>query len=222
VFLTGALLVPAVLWLDEAWQRRRVVALAAAGTFVIAGVGVQLVGNALYWDTFIRISQRARLDWLGTPNRAGAPFHDRGAACDPCLEDTYPFLYVPAFNPIEINAWLIKHVLRESLWTVAEADAPWKRYTRLQLNIAEPYGRAHLDWWYPAFKQHLPNTARWLWVLFGGVLLLSAALWGWRLRARAPIVPYVHEPATPTPTPTPLPVPVLRVPVSAAHDTRVN
>jgi hypothetical protein len=212
VFLTGALIVPAVLWVNEAWQRRRTIALATAGAIAVAGVGVQLVGNALYWDAFIRVSQRARLDWLGTPNRTGAAFPDRGAACDPCIEDTYPFLYVPAFNPFELNWWLVKHVLREDPWQVAEADAPWKRYTKLTLNVAEPYRRAHLDWWYGAFRKDLPKTTVWFLVLFSGGLVASAGLWTWRLRGRAAIAPSVPEHASEVPTPAPTPVAITPAP----------
>lgn len=182
VFVTGALIVPACLVVDRAWQHRRLVTLVAAGAIALSGVGVQAIGNALYWDSFIRVSQRARLDWLGAPNRAGSPFPNRGSACDPCFEDTYPFLWLPAFNPLEINVWLIKHVLRGDDWPTAEVDAPWKRYTSLRLNVAEPYRRAHLDWWYPPTRDNLPRTARWMLVLFVCGTLGSAGLWGWRLR----------------------------------------
>jgi hypothetical protein len=78
LFMVPVLLLPAVLALDHLLGARRRVAVVAAGSFFAVGLFVQVLGNAFYWDHFIRISQEARSRWLGSPNRAGAASVDRG------------------------------------------------------------------------------------------------------------------------------------------------
>ena len=56
-------------WRAEPARRLRKVVL---GAVIALGVTVQLLGNAFYWDHYIRISMDARDAWLGGPNRRGA------------------------------------------------------------------------------------------------------------------------------------------------------
>jgi hypothetical protein len=147
LFVIPPLLLPAVFALDRLLAVRRTAALIGATALFAAGLFVQVLGNAFYWDHFIRISQEARTRWLGAPNRAGAASLDRGGQCDPCFEDFYPFNWLPGLTPVEGHAWLLRHVPAAHDWRRAEADAPWHRYTTLQLDIANTYGRARVDWW---------------------------------------------------------------------------
>jgi hypothetical protein len=74
-------------------------------------------------------------------------------------------------------------VWRGDRWDGAEADAPWHRYTRLRLNIADSYQRARLDWWFLDFVPRFAATGRALLGLM--VLGMMAALAGWWRAARA-------------------------------------
>jgi hypothetical protein len=67
--------------------------------------------------------------------------------CFSCLEDLYPLQWLPAMQPIAGGWWLLRHKLARSDWKTAEADAPWKRYTSLTLDIEKSYARAQIDWW---------------------------------------------------------------------------
>ena len=129
----------------EQLTRARRIALAAV---IAAGIAVQLLGNALYWDHFIRIAIDAKNQWLGNPNRSGAYIADKGRGhCDSCFEDTYELLWTPAFQPIRGHWWLVRSLARGDDARAAAADAPWRTYTSLDLNIAADYPRARIDWW---------------------------------------------------------------------------
>lgn len=118
--------------------------------FVVAGIAVNLLGSALYWDHFIRISIDVKNQWLGQPNRSGAYIPERGRGhCDSCLEDTYQMLWLPAFQPIKGHLWLVQSIARGDApdGKAAQADAPWRRYTSLTFQLGATYPRARLDWW---------------------------------------------------------------------------
>lgn len=193
VFATGALLAPASLWLDQALRERRKLSLGIATAALGAGLFVQGLGNLFYWDGFVRVAAEARAQWLGQPNRTGSAFFRPGRSCEPCFEDLAHFIWLPPFNPVEINWWLARHILADHDWVTAEADAPWKRYTSLRLNVSDPYRRAkdQIDWWYLGFEKHLPNTGKILIKVELGLVLFGAGLcalgcWRWR-RRRAPL-----------------------------------
>jgi hypothetical protein len=69
---------------------------------------------------------------------------------------------------------------------VAEADGPWHRYTNIPLtDIAGPYARGRLDWWYLEFSQRHYYRARLLqMILYPSGLLLGAFLCWWGSRRR--------------------------------------
>jgi hypothetical protein len=115
---------------------------------VAAGIAVQLLGNALYWDHFIRIAIDTKDQWLGQPNRSGSYVAARGRPhCDSCFEDTYELLWTPAFQPIRGHWWLIESLVRGDDAKSAQADAPWRSYTKLPVDLSANFGRARLDWW---------------------------------------------------------------------------
>jgi hypothetical protein len=179
VFLVPLLMLPVPLVIDEVvamargWGRRLAVATLAA--LLLAGVTVQVLGAAIVWDRFIRISQQANATWLGRPNRAGASVPEHDGRCGACLEDMYGTQWLPPYQAISGHAWLIPHVVRGHDWQTAEKDAPWHRYTKLNLDISTSYPMANIDWWLLDIRVVAPGLA---WALLL-VLLLGTAAAGW-------------------------------------------
>ena len=170
-------LVPIAMWIDAPGRWRRV----TLGGVVALGIVVQLLGSALYWDHFIRVAIDAKNQWLGQPNRTGSYIPDRNRGyCDSCFEDTYHLLWTPAFQPIRGHWWLIKSLVRGDTPRSAQADAPWRHYTTLELNLDNSYPRARIDWWGLLWLKDAPDT--WivglvvLVVLVGG---LALGIWSW-------------------------------------------
>jgi len=185
VWAVPVLLVPLAWWIDAAASRWRKAVLVGV---VALGVVVQLLGSALYWDHFIRVAIDAKNQWLGQPNRKGSYIAEKGRGhCDSCFEDTYELLWTPAFQPIRGHWWLVKSIARDDTWQSAQADAPWRHYTTLELNLANSYPRARIDWWGLLWIKDAPHT--WLaglvimLVLTG---LLAAGIWMWLRIHRSP------------------------------------
>jgi hypothetical protein len=178
VWAVPVLLVPIAWWIDAAVTRWRRGVLAAV---IALGVVVQLLGSALYWDHFIRVAIEAKNQWLGQPNRKGSYIADKGRGhCDSCFEDTYELLGTPAFHPIRGHWWLVKSIAREDTPQSAQADAPWRHYTTLDLNLAASYPRARIDWWGLLWMKDATHT----WVLGLVVLVvlaggLAVGIWMW-------------------------------------------
>jgi hypothetical protein len=172
-------------WLREPARRVRRVMLWAA---VVIGLGVQVLGNAFYWDHFIRISMDARAAWLGEPNRAGAVVPVRADGhCDSCFEDVHQLEWLPPFQPIRGHLWLLGATLAGADATRAEAAAPWREYTTVAFDISRSYPRVRIDWWGLLWLKDFPTT--WL----AGLLLLvamtaataAALVTWWRAHRRA-------------------------------------
>jgi len=120
----------------------------AVTAFVVLGVCVQLLGISLYWDHFIRIGTEVRQQWLGQPNRKGAIIPVRADGhCDSCFEDIHQMEWLPPFQPILGQWWLVRSLIAGDDAIQAEANAPWHRHTSLAFNITDAYNRARLDWW---------------------------------------------------------------------------
>ena len=186
MFLIPIFMVPVAIFVDETLQRRRRLVLVLFGAVAALSLLVQLAGAGMYWDHFIRLSQAATRQWLGTPNRAGGYTPVHGDHCDPCFEDLHGHTYFPAFQPIEGHYWLIKHALKSDTWEKAVEDAPWRRYTSLPLDVTKRwYPWPGIDWWFLGFKGKFGISSNILFALFllgvacGGALLVKAV----RLRA---------------------------------------
>jgi hypothetical protein len=175
VYVVPVALVP-IAWFVDRLTRAKKLVLAAV---LALGFAVQLLGNALYWDHFIRVAIDTKNQWLGNPNRAGAYVAEDGRGhCDSCFEDTYEVLWTPAFQPIRGHLWLVESIARGDDWRDAQADAPWRRYTSLNVDLSRSYPRARIDWWGLVWMKDAPDT----WPL--GVVLLvvfaaGAAGGGW-------------------------------------------
>ena len=143
VFAVPVLLLPAIAFLSAARRPGRWLAVA----LLVVGLCVQLLGNAFYWDHFIRIGLDVRSRWLGLPNRSASLTADKGGFCEGCFEDSYPTVWLGPFQPILGHLWLIRHVPFGHDWKRASQDAPWRRHTRLNIDAKETYERARVDHW---------------------------------------------------------------------------
>jgi hypothetical protein len=164
VFAVPVLLLPAISFLSCArWPGKSV-----AGVLLIAGICVQLLGNAFYWDHFLRIALDVRTKWLGKPNRAASLSVDKGGFCEGCFEDVYPTVWLPPLEPILGHFWLARHVPFGDDWHKASQDAPWRRHTRLDVDASATYQRARVDHW--LLETHAHRTLGWalLLLLVGG------------------------------------------------------
>lgn len=162
-FAIGVLLVPGAMLVDELLslgsRLRRW--LAIAGCVAVMGFGgfVTYLGNAIYWDHYIRIETEAVQGWLGMPNQAGDGQSIPAMPCPVCFETIHHLQWVPAFNHIVGNYWLFQHLPKNHNWVEAEADAPWRRYTNLHVNIALNYARARIDWWFVEYRNTFPTLS---------------------------------------------------------------
>ncbi|MCX5742296.1 MAG: hypothetical protein NT062_07355 [Proteobacteria bacterium] len=189
VWATPIVLVPLGFFVDHVaarwhrWVRRGVL-----GGVVVVGIGVQVLGSSLYWDHWIRVAIDAKNQWLGNPNRSGSYIAEKGRGhCDSCFEDTYELLWTPAFQPVRGHWWLLKTLWRDDLPAAAQADAPWRGYTKLELRLDTSLPRARLDWWGMIWWKDAPVTAPGgRLILVGFLLALAYGVACWiRLHRRA-------------------------------------
>ena len=143
VFAIPVLLLPVISFFSSARRTGRSLAVA----LLAVGLCVQLLGNAFYWDHFIRIGLDARTKWLGQPNRSASVTADKGGYCEGCFEDTYPTVWLGPFQPILGHLWLLRHVPFHHDWKRASEDAPWRRHTQLAIEAKATYDRARVDLW---------------------------------------------------------------------------
>jgi len=171
-FALAVLLLPAGFLLqdllDKASSLRRWLGMGVFAAVFVSGVAVTYLGNAIYWDHFIRIETEATQFWLGMPNNKGDGVSTPSMPCPVCFETIYSLQWLPPFQHILGNYWLLDHLPKNDSWVVAEKDAPWRRYTNLQLDIHQGYGRARVDWWFIEYRHTFPTLA---WSL---VILLPA------------------------------------------------
>jgi hypothetical protein len=176
-FALAALLLPAGFLfqdlLDKANSLRRWLGMAFFAAIFLSGVAVTYLGNAIYWDHFIRVEAEAAQFWLGMPNNKGDGVSSSVSACPVCFETIYSLQWLPPFQHIVGNYWLLGHLPKNDSWVVAEKDAPWRRYTNLQVDIHESYGRARVDWWFIEYRHTFPTLA---WTLVLLLPFLSAAM----------------------------------------------
>jgi hypothetical protein len=189
IFALPVLFLPAAFLLDDWLGRlvswRRWFAVATLSGVFLAGLGVTYLGNAIYWDHFIRVQYEATQTWLGVPNNKGDGISTGTAPCPVCFETLYPLHWLPPFQHIVGNYWLLSHVPRKHSWVTAEKDAPWRRYTNLQLNIEQSYGRARVDWWFVEYRKDFPRLVWTLVIVFPTLSLAALLLFFWEIRRAA-------------------------------------
>lgn len=164
-------------------SRLRALCIVAA---LVCGGAVQVLGNAFYWDHYIRIANEAKVQWLGSPDRSGARIPARGRGhCDSCFEDMHALLWLPPFSPVEGHRWLLHHRLAGDDWRRAEQAAPWHRFTTKSVSIKRTYRRARWDWWVFLWLDDLPKY-RALGIFLSCILALGvvAGATGWYVRTR--------------------------------------
>jgi hypothetical protein len=149
VFALPALLLPAAelfVPIDSPAEPRRRRLKIAVWAALLGGAAVQILGGVFGWDDFIRISHQAQMQWLGVPDIRGTA--QAPVECVSCIENMYPIQWLPPMQPIAGHLWLLRHKIARSDWRTAEADAPWKRYTSLTLDIQTSYDQSQIDWWW--------------------------------------------------------------------------
>ena len=163
-------------WLENLQKLRRAVAVASVLVIFAAGGFVTYLGNAIYWDHYIRIESDAAQFWLGVPNNKGDGISAPNAPCPVCFETIYSLQWLPPFQHIVGNYWLLSHLPKNDTWAVAEKDAPWRRYTNLQINIQQSYARARVDWWFVEYRHTFPTLSWTLVILLPMLSLLMMVL----------------------------------------------
>jgi hypothetical protein len=140
----------AVPWLPEALGRgRRWLRRTALGALLAAGLAVQLLGGAFYWDHYIRILVAVK-DQSGMARWS---------------DDHLPHGYfVPEFSPLVGHWWLLKHAWRKD--PDLNRDAPWRSLVPGKLRLDDYWSELRVDFW----------GRDWLWgrrevVRVGGVIL---------------------------------------------------
>jgi len=160
-------------WLTKLQGLRRLVGVSGLVLVLLSGAFVTYLGNAIYWDHYIRIQGEATQAWLGVPDNRGDGISTPTMPCPVCFETLYSLQWLPVFQHIIGNYWLLTHIPYGDDWVTAEKDAPWRRYTRLQLDIRKNYARARVDWWFVEYRSVFPVLA---WTLVVGLPILSAAM----------------------------------------------
>jgi hypothetical protein len=155
-------MLPLVSWMDELVgrprSRLRGLALSIIAAVALVGGAVQVLGNAFYWDHYLRFSQQTQRRWLGKPNRKATPLkNERKPHCEPCVEDMYAVVWVPAFQPILGHAWMMRHAIAETDPREALEDAPWRGYTELDLDVSSVISRRRFDWWGTLWMDKFPE-----------------------------------------------------------------
>jgi hypothetical protein len=118
-------------WLPEALQRGRVrLRRISVGALVAAGLVVQLLGAAIYWDTFIRAITAVK-------DQTGAEGWFR--------EHLSHAHFIPEFSPIRGHAWLLSHLVRRD--PDLDHDAPWKKLVPGTVQLDHTWAELRLDWW---------------------------------------------------------------------------
>jgi hypothetical protein len=144
VFALPALTLPVAELLSDPLPLRRMIRVALPAVLA-GGIAVQVLGCTIRWDDYMEIARQAQQAWLGRPDRGGTPLAPY--ACYSCFEEVYGIEWLPPMQPILGHLWLLRHRIAGDGWREAEADAAWKRYTSLTLDIHQTYEQGGVDWW---------------------------------------------------------------------------
>ncbi len=188
VFAVPVFLLPGLLYVHDNLPVLRARLAVVGVALFLCGVFSQVMGNAFYWDHFIRIAMDARVAWLGKPNRGGAIVQDRGGHCDACFEDMHGMLWLPQFQPIVGHFWALRHVIAGDDWVAAEKDGPWHPTTTLKLDISSNYPRFRIDWWILDYERDR-KVAALMMTLWLGLCAAAGSFWWRAVRLRRTQLP---------------------------------
>ena len=147
----------------------------ALALLLVLGLRMQLLGNAFYWDLYIRILIAMK---------------DKTGASAWFLEQLGHGHYIPQFSPLRGHLWMLQHFVQGD--PDLGRDAPWKLIVPQPVDLRTEGKALRIDWWGLDFRAGGANkTAPWvlpLWLgFFGGGALLSGVALGRRWRAAAPV-----------------------------------
>jgi hypothetical protein len=134
------MLVFALPWLPRAiaegrqWLRR-----CALGFVIGAGLVVQFLGAAFYWDHYLR---------------ALIAVKDQTGASGWFTDNLTHGHYIPEFSPIRGHLWMLSHLIRQDpdLWR----DAPWRPVMPLPSDQADVWHRMRPDLWVIDWREPSP------------------------------------------------------------------
>jgi 4-amino-4-deoxy-L-arabinose transferase-like glycosyltransferase len=168
--ITPLILLLALPWLPEALQRGRArLRRAALGLLLGAGLLVQLLGAAFYWDYYIRILIAVK---------------DQTGAAGWFQEQLGHGHYIPQFSPLRGHLWMMSHLIRQD--PDLDRDAPWKLIVPQRADLSAHYAAMRIDWWaldWLAGKEAPRGPGLVLLLLFGGGAVLCGVPVGRRLSA---------------------------------------
>lgn len=157
-------------WLPEALGRGRIpLRRVALGFVLVAGLWVNLLGAAFYWDHYIRVLISVK---------------DQTGAWGWFQENLSHGHYIPEFSPLRGHLWLLRHGLLSD--GDLDRDAPWKPVIPAPADLSDAWRRLRPDWW--LLDWHDPVTGPSLAGVGILVMLLAGAWWTGRdllERARA-------------------------------------
>jgi hypothetical protein len=123
----------------------------AVGAAAVLGFLVELAAVTVPPGAWDAIAHDVGDAWLGHPDLAGSPL-----PCRACFEETHRSDWLPPFQPILGQWWLVRHLLSGDDYAHAEPDAPWHRYTSLVLAADLPYAAARHDLWLLELAERAP------------------------------------------------------------------
>jgi hypothetical protein len=100
--------------------------------WILAGAGlvIQVLGAAFYWDHFIRML-------IAVKDQTGASGWFREM-----LSQAH---YIPQFSPIRGHLWLLEHFLRGN--SDLNSDAPWHLLVPQHADLSAQWDALRIDWW---------------------------------------------------------------------------
>jgi hypothetical protein len=139
---------------------------------------VQVAGVSFFWDQFIRLSHEAAVRWLGTPESLGRAHAGARRSLRRLPRGHVPpavaaALPAGARSPLALAPRPLHHD-----WKTAEADAPWKRYTTIELDLSATYSQVRVDWWYLGLREVAPGVSLALLLLFAAGPRAAWCWWG--------------------------------------------
>jgi len=158
------MLLLALPWLPEALARGRQALRRALLGFVLgAGVAVQFLGAAFYWDHYLR---------------ALIAVKDQTGASGWFTENLTHGHYIPEFSPLRGHLWMLSHLIRQD--PDLARDAPWRQVIPVPADQSDVWHRMRGDLWVADWHEGSP----WPGAALAGALATGTTIAALRLRRR--------------------------------------